>query len=68
MNFNRESWLECVAHAHVKKQMLQVHGFSPHQFVCGRNPHIPQDLLNEPHSVIASATALTDEGLLEPKR
>ena len=60
---SKESWLECVAHAHVKNQMLQVHGFSPHQFVFGRNPHIPQDLLNEPQSVIASTAALTDEGL-----
>lgn len=29
----KEERLHCVRHAHVKNQMLQVHGFSPHQFV-----------------------------------
>ena len=60
---SKEQWLECVAHAHVKNQMLQVHGFSPHQFVFGRNPNIPQDLLSEPLSIVAGTASLTDEGL-----
>ena len=35
------------SHTHVKNQLIQVHGYSPHQSVFGRNPHIPEDLLNE---------------------
>ena len=60
---NREEWLECVVHAHVKNQMIQVHGFTPCQFVFGKNPHIPTDLLNEPLNVIPATASLTEEGL-----
>ena len=60
---NQEMWLECVAHSHVKNQMLQNHGVSPHQFVFGRNPHIPSDLLNEPQNLVANTASLTDEAL-----
>ena len=59
----KEEWLECVAHCHVKNQQLQVHGFSPYQFVFGRNPHIPQDLLNEPLQVVPATASLTDESI-----
>ena len=45
---SQEEWLECVSHAHIKNQMIQVHGFTPHQFVFGKNPNTPEDLLNEP--------------------
>ena len=60
---SKEEWLSCVAHAHVKNQMIQVHGHSPHQFVFGRNPHIPEDLLNEPLSITAATASLTEDAL-----
>ena len=59
----KDEWLACVSHAHVKNQMLQVHGFSPHQFVFGRNPHVPSDLLSEPLQTAAATASLTDEAL-----
>ena len=60
---NREDWLQCVHHAHIKNQMLQNHGFSPHQFVFGKNPHVPEDLLSEPLNVISATASLTEQGL-----
>ena len=58
-----EDWLECVCHAHVKNSMLQHHGVTPHQFVFGRNPDVPEDLLNEPQRVVSATAALTDEAI-----
>ena len=60
---NKEEWLQCVAHAHIKNQMLQVHGYSPHQMVFGRNPNIPEDLLSEPLNVISATASLTEHGI-----
>ena len=60
---NKEQWLECVVQAHVKNQMLQIHGLSPCQFVFGRNPNIPQDLLNEPLAVVPATASLTDDAI-----
>eukprot|EP00435_Cladocopium_sp_Y103_P073897 s9_g45.t1 len=60
---NKEEWLSCVRHAHVKNQMIQVHGFSPHQFVFGKGVHIPDDLLGEPVSVVPATASLTDSAL-----
>ena len=60
---SKEEWLECVVHAHIKNQQLQVHGFSPYQLVFGRNPHIPQDLLNEPLQVISATASLTEASI-----
>ena len=60
---NHEDWLECVSHAHVKNSMLQHHGVTPHQFVFGRNPDVPEDLLNEPQRVVSATAALTDEAI-----
>eukprot|EP00435_Cladocopium_sp_Y103_P026818 s1587_g6.t1 len=60
---SKEEWLSCVCHAHVKNQMIQVHGFSPQQYVMGKNVHVPEDLLNEPRSVVSSTASLTDESL-----
>ena len=59
----KEEWLECVAHCHVKNQQLQAHGFPPYQFVFGRNPHIPQDLLNQPLQVAPATASLADESI-----
>ena len=58
---SRESWLQCVHHAHVKNQMLQVHGFSPHQFVFGKNPIVPEDLLSKPRSIVSATASLTED-------
>eukprot|EP00435_Cladocopium_sp_Y103_P075218 s4_g55.t1 len=60
---NKEEWLSCVRHAHVKNQMIQVHGFSPHQFVFGKGVHIPDDLLGEPVSVVPATASLTESAL-----
>ena len=60
---SKEEWLSCVSHAHVKNQLIQVHGYSPHQFVFGRNPHIPEDLLNEPLSIVPATVSLTEDRL-----
>lgn len=60
---SKEEWLECVQHAHVKNQMIQTHGYSPHQMVFGKNPNVPEDLLNEPLHVIPATASLTEEGI-----
>ena len=43
--------------------MIQSYGYTPHQFVFGKNPNIPSDLLNEPLNVIAATASLTDEAV-----
>lgn len=60
---DQDQWMQCVHHAHVKNQMIQSYGYTPHQFVFGKNPHIPSDLLNEPLSVVAGTASLTDEAV-----
>eukprot|EP00435_Cladocopium_sp_Y103_P056621 s837_g19.t1 len=60
---NQDEWLQCVTHAHVKNQMIQVHGYSPHQFVFGRGVHVPDDLLSEPLSIVPATASLTEESL-----
>ena len=60
---NKEEWLQCVSHAHIKNQMLQVHGFSPHQFMFGKNPNIPEDLMSEPLQIIPATSPLTDDAI-----
>ena len=59
----RDEWLECVLQTHVKNAMIQNHGVTPHQFVFGRNPHVPSDLLNEPQSAVATTASTTDAAL-----
>ena len=59
----KEEWLECVIQAHVKNQMIQNHGVTPCQYIFGRNPDIPSDLLSEPQSIIATTAATHDEAL-----
>ena len=60
---NKEEWTECVYHGHIKNAMIQNHGVTPHQFVFGRNPRIPSDLMDEPSNVVAKTASLTEEGL-----
>ena len=59
----KEEWLECVIQAHVKNQMIQNHGVTPCQYIFGRNPDIPSDLLSEPQSIIATTAATHDEAI-----
>ena len=60
---DKSEWLECVSHAHVKNQMLQVHGYSPQRYVFGRNVHVPSGLLNEPLHVIPATASLTSDAI-----
>ena len=54
------TWEVCVHQAHVKNQMIQSFGFTPHLYVFGRNPSLPGDLLNEPLHVIPATAGLSD--------
>ena len=58
---NKEEWLECVAQAHAKNELIQVYGMSPAQHVFGRNPRIPTDLLQEDPNPVAATCPLYDE-------
>lgn len=60
---SKEEWLECVHHAHIKNQVVQVHGFSPHQYVFGKGVHLPDDLLSEPLHIVPATASLSEEGL-----
>lgn len=60
---DRASWESCVRHAHVKNQMVQTYGYTPHQYVFGRNPELPGDLLNEPLHVVPATAGLTAEAI-----
>ena len=59
------AWERCVKHAYVKNQMIQNYGFTPHQFVFGKNLTIPGDLLNEPLHVIPATAGLLDSEIQE---
>ena len=50
--------MECVRHTHVKNQMIQSYGFTPHQYVFGKSPHILGDLLNEPLHLVPGTAGL----------
>ena len=43
--------------------MIQNHGVTRHQFVLGRHPNVPSDLLNEPHSAVALTASTSDAAL-----
>ena len=58
---DRETWQECVVHAHVKNSMIQNYGYTPTQHVFGRNPRVPSDLMDEPLSVVPATAGLSDE-------
>ena len=58
-----ERWLECVVGAHSKNELIQVYGMTPAQFVFGRNPRVPQDLLNEPLDLIPATASLYEESI-----
>jgi hypothetical protein len=58
---SKESWLECVFAAHCKNELIQVYGMTPAQFIFGRNPKIPEHLLDEPTEVIPATAPLYEE-------
>ena len=60
---DKEEWLECVRQSHVKNTMINVHGVTPHQYVFGRNPIIPSDLLDEPRAVVPATVSLHDHAI-----
>ena len=60
---SREAWLECVQAAHCKNELIQVYGMTPAQFVFGRNPRVPQNLLDEPLEVVPATTPLYEESV-----
>ena len=54
-------WKECLIQAVASKNsMLNMAGVSPYQFVFGRNPRIPSDLLQDSPSPIANDAVLTE--------
>ena len=55
---SKESWLECVHAAHCKNELIQVYGMTPAQFIFGRNPKIPENLLDEPCEIIPATAPL----------
>ena len=61
MPTDRETWEQCVLHSHVKNSMIQFYGYTPHQYVFGKNPNIPQDLLDEPIGVVPATASLSDD-------
>ncbi|CAE7202177.1 TY5A [Symbiodinium sp. CCMP2592] len=63
MPHDRAAWLECVYAAHCKNELIQVYGMTPAQYVFGRNPRVPTDLLDEPLQVIPATASLYEEGL-----
>ena len=60
---NKTEWLDRVQHAHVKNQLIQSYGYTPHQFVFGKNPHFPSDLMNEPAQVIPLTESLSESAI-----
>eukprot|EP00435_Cladocopium_sp_Y103_P060490 s2072_g22.t1 len=57
----KEAWLECVSAAHCKNELIQVYGMTPAQFLFGRNPKIPENLMDEPLEVVPATAALYEE-------
>ncbi|CAK9116539.1 unnamed protein product, partial [Durusdinium trenchii] len=60
---NQTEWLDCVNAAHCKNQLIQVYGMTPAQFVFGKNPRVPENLLDEPLEIVPATSALYDEAV-----
>ena len=60
---DKETWETCVTHAHVKNTMIQSYGYTPHQYVFGRNPDIPSDLMSEPLHVVPATLGLSEQAI-----
>ena len=58
-----EEFVDCVMQTQVaKNSLISESGASPYQLVFGRNPRVPQDLLQEDTHVAASDAVLADAG------
>ena len=60
---DKASWLECVAGAHCKNELIQVYGMTPAQYVFGRNPRVPANLLDEPLDIVPATASLYEEAI-----
>ena len=60
---DRQTWVECVVGAHCKNELIQVYGMTPSQFVFGRNPRVPSNLLDEPLDVIPATASLHEDAV-----
>ena len=58
---NQKEWTDCVNAAHCKNQLIQVYGMTPAQHVFGKNPAIPENLLDEPLELIPATASLYEE-------
>ena len=58
---SQDEWIACVNASHCKNQLIQVYGMTPAQFVFGRNPRIPENLLDEPLAVVPATTSLYNQ-------
>eukprot|EP00435_Cladocopium_sp_Y103_P010611 s801_g2.t1 len=64
----KEDWESCVTHSHVKNTMIQSYGYTPHQYVFGRNPDVPTDLMSEPLHVVPATLGLSDEAMAKSQK
>ena len=60
---DKDSWMECVYGAHCKNELIQVYGMTPSQFVFGRNPRVPHNLLDEPLHVLPATAPLYEDSI-----
>ena len=60
---DKDSWMECVYGAHCKNELIQVYGMTPSQFVFGRNPRVPHNLLDEPLHVLPATAPLCEDSI-----
>ena len=59
---SEEEWLDCVVQTQTaKNSLLSQSGVSPNQMVFGRNPKIPEDVLQDEPNVIASDAVQTSQ-------
>ena len=63
MPHDKITWLECVSASHCKNELIQTYGMTPAQFVFGRNPQVPSNLLDEPLNIVPATAALYEESL-----
>ena len=59
---SEEEWLDCLIQAQAaKNSLISQSGCSPNQLVFGRNPRIPEDLMqDEPHVVASDAVEMSE--------
>ncbi|CAE7220049.1 GIP, partial [Symbiodinium pilosum] len=61
---NESEWVTCLVQAQsAKNTLISESGASPYQFVFGRNPRVPSDLLQESPDIAASDAVLADDAM-----